>query len=164
MLLLKRGEQLSNRDYCWGIYSRDCTACPLLSQPFCRIMALSRTVSEPLFKYLWKQLTEQCQCSSRWLMRGQDQASRTMEPPKASWTWHSRTEGEVKDRKHVEVRARSVQKLLVKGKMKLTARWVRFSEVDWRCNKTCWCNTLIITLECAVTFKIRFYNVIWGNE
>lgn len=75
--------------------------CPLLSQSFRSIMALSMAASKPLFKYLWKQLTEQCQRSSRWLMKGQDRASRTIEPQRASWTWHRWT-GQVKDGKEDE--------------------------------------------------------------
>lgn len=90
--------QLSGRDYCWWIYSLHCFSHPPLSRAFSSIMALSKTVSKRPFKYLWKQLIERCQGSSRWLMKGQDQASHTIEPQKASWTWHCRKGGEVEDR------------------------------------------------------------------
>ncbi len=47
VLLLYQADQLSDRDYCWWMCSRHCTACPLLLQSFCSIMALSKTMSNP---------------------------------------------------------------------------------------------------------------------
>lgn len=79
---------------------RQGSADPFLSLSFCSIMALGKSASKPLFKYLWQQLTQQCQCS-RWLMKGQDRASYTMEPQNVSWIWHCWAEGEVREKRYM---------------------------------------------------------------
>lgn len=136
MLLLKQADRLSNGAYCWLIYSLLCTACPCLSPSLRSLMAPSKTVSNLQFKYLWKQLTEQCQGSSRWLMRGQDWASHTMEAQRAIWSRRCWTGGKAaRDGKHSEGRGRSVQK-------QQGNETVLYETVKWenkscqRCNKT----------------------------
>lgn len=108
---------------------------PLLSPSFCSIMALGKSASRPLFKYLWQQLTQQCQCS-RWLMRGQDRASYTMETQKVSWIWHCWTEGKVREEKHGDKELKSFQRVP-------TTVTCQMSQTGWsdtvRGNKTCSC-------------------------
>lgn len=93
VLLLKQADRLSDRAYCWFISGLHRAACPLLSPSLCGVTAPSKTVSKLLFKYLWKQLTEQCQGSSRWLMRRRDWTSHTMEAQRDIWSRHCRTGG-----------------------------------------------------------------------